>query len=434
MPTALLTIEELLDPISADRPAGEDLRWTPEWDRIKEARRADDGLNTGKWQRRDRKRAEWPLVQQLATALLQSRSKDLQLATWLTEANVKLHGFLGLREGLHLVRELMIRFWDAGLFPPIEEGPQDRSAPFEWMNEKLVDSIIEVPLTRRSDQGSDYSLLNLRDARLVGAEASWTAPDGEIDAPKKSAYDAALAAGHTSLDMFYRALKETKCADYEELNSEFEQAYREFKELERVIDEKFGEVGPSLRDFRAAMNEIRQEISDLLEKKRQQEPNVSAIISADNGDQPLSRAEQMTIRLPLTGWSSQSPQNAIGTSWQEAERLVRSGQVDTGLAEMMRLAANETSGRNRFQRKLLLAEVCLASKRERLARTILEELAEQIDKFQLEVWETSDMVGGVWTRLYELYKRGEAADPERAAKLYERLCRLDPWQALSCAE
>jgi len=31
--------------------------------------------------------------------------------------------------------------------------------------------------------------------------------------------------------------------------------------------------------------------------------------------------------------------------------------VDKGLAEMIRLAAIETSGRNRFLRKLLLAEV-----------------------------------------------------------------------------
>jgi type VI secretion system protein ImpA len=102
---------------------------------------------------------------------------------------------------------------------------------------------------------------------------------------------------------------------------------------------------------------------------------------------------------------------------------------------MVRLSARETSGRNRFQRKLLLAEVCLASKRERLARSILEELAEQIDKLQLELWESSELISGVWTRLYSLYKEGpDGADRDRAGKLYERLCRLDPWQALGCGE
>ncbi|MGA8030697.1 MAG: type VI secretion system protein TssA [Bryobacteraceae bacterium] len=436
MPTSPPIIDELLDPISADRPAGEDLRWTQEWDRIREARRADEALNSGKWEKRERKTAEWPLVQQLASAMLQTRSKDLQLAMWLTEANTKLQGFPGLRDGLHLVRELMVRFWDAGLFPPVEDGPQDRSGPFDWMNEKLVDAVVEIPITRHSDGNDDYNLLNLRDARLVGSEKSWKTADGDIlDENKKKAFDAALAAGRISLDLFRAAARETKRADFEELSSEFHDAYQEFKELESLIEQKFGDTAPSLKDFRGAMNDIKQELSDLLEEKRKQEPNVSPVIEKDNVSQPLTRGEQMTIRMPLTGWISQAAQSAAGTSWQEAERLVRSGEVDTGLAEMIRLAANETSGRNRFQRKLLLAEVCLASKRERLARAILEELAEQIDKFQLENWETSDVIAGVWTRLYELYKRGgDSSDAEHAAKLYGRLCRLDPWQALTCAE
>ena len=86
---------------------------------------------------------------------------------------------------------------------------------------------------------------------------------------------------------------------------------------------------------------------------------------------------------------------------------------------MIHLAARETCGRNRFQRKLLLAEICLNSKRERLARSILEELAEQIDNLKLELWESSELVGGVWIRLYKLYNQGtDSSDLDRAAKLY----------------
>src|ERR1700720_2345457 len=100
MPTAPLVVDELLDPISPDQPAGVDLRWTPEWDRIKEARRSDDGLDSGKWIKKERKVADWRLVQELARAMLRERTKDLQLAMWLTEANIKLQGFPGLRDGL----------------------------------------------------------------------------------------------------------------------------------------------------------------------------------------------------------------------------------------------------------------------------------------------------------------------------------------------
>ena len=147
----------------------------------------------------------------------------------------------------------------------------------------------------------------------------------------------------------------------------------------------------------------------------------------------MDAANPLVLRLPISLPSVPGLQPAIGGSWHDAEMLIRSGQLEKGLAEMTRLAANETSGRNRFQRKLLLAEVCLASQRERLARSILEELAEQIDKFQLELWESSELVCSVWTRLYRLYKQGnDGSDSDRADKLYERLCRLDPWQALAC--
>jgi len=436
MPTASLYTDDFLGPVSADQPAGADLRWTAEWDRIKEARRADDDLEPGQWTKKERKTADWRLVEELASVMLRERSKDLQLALWLTEAGLKLHGFPGLRDGLRVTRELMVRYWDHGLYPPMEDGPEDRAGPFEWLNNKLVDSITAIPITVRADGNPDYSLTDLLDARRTGSEASFRSADGEIDAKKKKAYDAALIQGHISIEMFDRALASTKRALFEELYSDFQQTYDEFKALEKVIDEKFGDAAPNLSAWRNAMNEIRQEIDDILVKKRKEEPDPTP---NDNTQAQVGEsaapANPLTFRFPLSLSEATGSTGALGGSWHDAEMLIRSGQVDKGLAEMIRLSARETSGRNRFQRKLLLAEVCLASKRERLARSILEELAEQIDKLQLELWESSELISGVWTRLYRLYKEGpDGADRDRAGKLYERLCRLDPWQALGCGE
>src|SRR6266542_586102 len=164
MPTALLYTDELLEPVSTDQPAGVSLRWTAEWDRLKEARRADDVLEPGQWAKREPKTADWRLVESLASTLLRERSKDLQLALWLTEAGMKLHGFPGLRDGLRLTRELMVRYWDVGLCPPMEDGPEDRAGPFEWLNQKLGESITTIPITAREDGGADYSFLDLQDA------------------------------------------------------------------------------------------------------------------------------------------------------------------------------------------------------------------------------------------------------------------------------
>src|SRR5581483_10858233 len=114
MATALLYTDDFLAPISTEQPVGADLRWTAEWDRIKEARRTDDELDSGKWVKKERKAADWRLVEELASSMLRDRSKDLQLALWLTEAGMKLHGFAGLRDGLRVTRELIVRYWESG--------------------------------------------------------------------------------------------------------------------------------------------------------------------------------------------------------------------------------------------------------------------------------------------------------------------------------
>jgi type VI secretion system protein ImpA len=431
MPDVLLS-EGILDPISPERPAGADLRWTPEWDRIKEARRADDGLEAGKWTKKERKVADWNTVRDMATAALRERSKDLQLALWLAEANMRLHGFPGLRDGLRVVHELMVRYWERGLFPSMEDGPEDRAGPFEWLNSKLVDVITALPITARADGGRDYSYNDLVDARLVGSESGWRRADGETDETRKRAYQAAVAEGRVSLEVFEAAVKATPRTAYEEFHSNFLETVQSFKRLEQVVDEKFGDAAPQLSGCRTALAEIRVEVEKILENKRLEEPNVAP--GRASGDPAADPANPVTVRFPLSLPDSPLAAATTNGSWEEAEMLIRSGQVDKGLARMVQLSTRETTGRNRFQRKLLLVEACLGSHRPRLARSILEELAEQIDKHQLDAWESSETIAGVWTRLYRLYRQGGESDAEKADQLYGRLCRLDPWQALACEE
>ena len=64
-----LNIEPLLDPISEERPSGEDLRYAQVVDRIKEARRADDQLEQGEW-RSDIKTSDWRQIAKLSSRVL----------------------------------------------------------------------------------------------------------------------------------------------------------------------------------------------------------------------------------------------------------------------------------------------------------------------------------------------------------------------------
>ncbi len=95
-------------------------------------------------------------------------------------------------------------------------------------------------------------------------------------------------------------------------------------------------------------------------------------------------------------WTAGMPSDQSG-SWQQAEALIRSGSVDQGLQQMAVLAAQETSGRARFLRKLMLVDVCSGAGRERLARTVLEELNQQIADYKLDLWESTALVGAVWS-------------------------------------
>ena len=60
---------DLLNPISADKPAGDSLRYAAVFDKIKEARREDDDAPQGEW-KRERKVADWPLTIKLISDCL----------------------------------------------------------------------------------------------------------------------------------------------------------------------------------------------------------------------------------------------------------------------------------------------------------------------------------------------------------------------------
>src|ERR1035438_1130084 len=100
---------DLLNPISAENPAGENLRYAPVYDKIKDARREDDTAPQGEW-KVERKTADWALVAKLASDAIATKSKDLQLAVWLAEAMLRREGVAGLREVLDLTRGLIETF------------------------------------------------------------------------------------------------------------------------------------------------------------------------------------------------------------------------------------------------------------------------------------------------------------------------------------
>lgn len=254
--------DDLLNPIPGANPSGENLKYAPVYDKIKEARRQDDDAPQGDWQR-ERKLADYPLVIKLAGDALATKSKDLQLAAWLTEASLNKEGFAGLLAGLKLIRGLVENFWDT-LYPELEDGDTElRATPVEWVGSRLDEPLKHTPLTR-----GGYGYFKYKESRAVGYEEQ--AAESET---RTQARIAAIADGKLTPEDFDKDFNLTSKAFYVQAVADLDANIEQIEELTPICEEKFGEFNPSFGKMRTALEEIRHTANSLLQKKRESEPD-----------------------------------------------------------------------------------------------------------------------------------------------------------------
>lgn len=151
---AILDIQDLLAPISAEQPSGKDLRLDSSplssYQTIKTARYAARDAEKNNLYNEGSGEADeyWRKILTLAPKILREESKDLEVATWLTEALVRRYGFCGLRDSLQLIEGLLERFWDQ-LYPmPDEDGIETRVAPLAGLNGTSNEGVLIAPIRR----------------------------------------------------------------------------------------------------------------------------------------------------------------------------------------------------------------------------------------------------------------------------------------------
>jgi type VI secretion system protein ImpA len=162
----IIDIQALLAPIPGDQPAGMDLReelspgalYTRLRDARSEARAAERAMEAEEGGSSNTP-PQWRTIRELATEAISARSKDLEIAAWLTEALLRSDGLLGLGAGLQLMNGLVEQYWD-DLFPLADEdGIATRVAPVATLNGRSGDGTLTQPLRRtalfnRPDGGS----------------------------------------------------------------------------------------------------------------------------------------------------------------------------------------------------------------------------------------------------------------------------------------
>jgi type VI secretion system protein ImpA len=166
MGEGVLEIETLLAALPAGEGAGEDLRpdYSPTslYQRIRtqrnDARAGERAMDGGDPDANPAAvQGAWREVKKLGVECLATKAKDFEIASWMTEAVVRLDGLRGLADGASVIAGLCEQYWETG-FPRLddEDGLDGRGAPIgglsgEGADGTLMAAIRNYPLFRRGD-------------------------------------------------------------------------------------------------------------------------------------------------------------------------------------------------------------------------------------------------------------------------------------------
>jgi len=299
-------LEPLLAPIPGDLPAGEWLRLDPLYDKIRHLREEEDPeLPQGVWQH-ERKRADWAAVAELAGEALATRTKDLQIAAWLTEAWLHRFGFPGLEWGLRLIAALCREYWD-GIYPPLENGnAEPRMAPLAWAADKLVLPLKRVPIS--APAGEDESSYGWIDSELALYQANLAKSKGAPD-----------ETGVVTHPKFLVSVSLTPAPWYAELAGQLAGAVGAVDELEETLDALAGEASaPSLTPLRTPIVAIQSFVSRVLAERVQ-----SGELSEWAVSEGLAPFEGPDLDAPRRGAPITSRAEAFQRLRESAEYLMR---------------------------------------------------------------------------------------------------------------
>lgn len=135
--------------------AGQDLKYEPMYDQIKNARTEDDSsLSMGVWER-ELKKSDWSEVENLSFECLEKKSKDLQIACWLCESWIRLYDFEGFINSFDFINKFCLAFWEffypqtdiQNTTPENDSGFEHRIRILEWLLEMMTSRIVFVPIS-----------------------------------------------------------------------------------------------------------------------------------------------------------------------------------------------------------------------------------------------------------------------------------------------
>ena len=132
--------------------------------------------------------------------------------------------------------------------------------------------------------------------------------------------------------------------------------------------------------------------------------------------------------------SGEENDDGFAQKLREAHQTARGGNLQEAI-DMLNaaIALDPNGGRDRFRAKLAMAGACAAARAHALAEGILAGLAEEIQRFQLEIWEPKLAEACYRARYEALMAVGTdgTRSNEELVNVYRQLCKVSPSLALS---
>jgi len=239
----MLDLDALLAPLPGSSACGEDLLFSAEFDAIQAARTHDDpSLEQGDWVI-DLKEADWRFVIAEADRLLRTRTKDLRLAAWLTEALGIEQGFAGLADGYRLLAGLCERHWDA-LHPLPEDGDMDvRNGNIAWLVARTVELLHGAPIADNGTQRHGW-----RDWQAA------VALDHAVKRDPSGAHE--LRQGRLTHEQFDQVRLATPGRFFATAHAQLQSCRDAVLRFEQVFDARTDSTGPSFAPVKEALDAL----------------------------------------------------------------------------------------------------------------------------------------------------------------------------------
>lgn len=327
-------IEQIGAPISGGNPAGVDTRIDRSFNRIKDARneasriekRANEDLTDQTKSQKDmvtrgQSLPHWKTVVDLGCQALATRTKDLDIASYVIEATVRTEGFAGLADAFRWTRLMVDGVWgqiypvpdaDEGVEVTLAQTIEDRIQPISRLSGGESEGLLVEPL----------SWIEITNGRDYGPYCFWQYRQAlEYEKCSESEQEVRRGRGTVTLEQFTTAVNQTSDADYQDQIKAISDCKVEYGLLIASITKKIDEAEAQLSEL---MESLPEDEAKRVETELRNFPRISSSRLGEEFEKCLATlrhitkgrfSEEVAVAAdPSSPVSDATPARGVGTT------------------------------------------------------------------------------------------------------------------------